>query len=133
MQHPDSSATLRYTLDNSLPTASSPLYTSPFTLIQSAAVRTKAFESGFNDSVASSATFIIRPPVIFLGNGSFSNGQFQAGISGLSGKSYLFQTTTNFYDWVTLSTNIAGANIFNVVDPGASNFSYRFYRVIEQP
>ena len=32
----------------------------------------------------------------------------------------------------TLSTNLAGSNIFNLMDTNASNFPYRFYRVIQQ-
>ena len=63
----------------------------------------------------------------------FSNGQFQLQLSGLAGKSYWFQASTNLFDWLSLSTNTAPSNLFNLVDPAASNFPYRFYRAIEQP
>jgi len=51
----------------------------------------------------------------------------------LAGKSYIFQASTNFSNWLSLSTNVAASDLFNLFDPGASNFPYRFYRAIKQP
>ena len=133
LQHPDSSATLRYTLDDTLPTTNSMPFTEPFTLTNSATLRVKAFEVGFNDSVAATVSFLIRPPVFFEPGGYFNNGQFQLQLSGLAGKSYWFQASTNLLDWFSLSTNTAPSNLLDLVDPAASNFPYRFYRALEQP
>jgi hypothetical protein len=131
LQHSDPSATLRYTLDNSLPTTNSPLFSGPFNLANSATVKAKAFESGMNDSVAATASFLVRP-ILFAPGGYLSNGQFQLQFSGLAGKSYSFQASTNLLDWLFLSTNIAPSDVFKFTDPSASNFSRRFYRAIEQ-
>ncbi len=132
LQHPDPSATLRYTLDNTLPTTNSLLFSAPFTLTSSATIQAKAFEAGMNDSVAATASFLIRP-MYFVPGGSFSNGQFELQLSGLAGKSYLFEASTNLSDWLFISTNVAPSDLFQLIDPGASNFPYRFYRAIEQP
>jgi hypothetical protein len=130
---PDGSATLYYTLDGSLPTTSSFLYSGPFTLTNSVIVMVNAFESGFNNSVAASAVFVVGPPSIFFTSANFlANGTFQLGFSGASNNNYVLQATTNFVDWTSLSTNAATTNLFNLVDPGASNFPYRFYRVLQQ-
>jgi hypothetical protein len=133
LQHPDPSAVLRYTLDNSLPTTNSTLFASPFTLTNSATVKVKAFENGFTESTAASAAFFIRPPVFFTGPGGWTNGEFLYGFSALAGRSYVFYGSTDFTTWLPISTNYAGLNVLNFVDPGASNYPYRFYRVLEQP
>ena len=133
LQHSDPSARLYFTVDASLPGTNSTLYTAPFTLTNSATVEAKAFEAGSNDSVAVSAFFSIRPPVLFISGGYFTNGQFELLLSGLAGKSYVFQATTNFSNWISLSTNVAPSNLFNVIDAGATGFWYRFYRAVELP
>ncbi|PYJ06700.1 MAG: hypothetical protein DME25_05980 [Verrucomicrobia bacterium] len=116
-----------------MPTTNSALYFEPFTITNSATVKAKAFEAGFNESVAAASLFTIRPPVFFTPHVVFTNGQFQLELSGLAGRSYLFQATTNFADWTSLSTNLAPSNLFDLTDFGASNFPLRFYRAIEQP
>jgi len=73
------------------------------------------------------------PPVMFTASGSFSNGQFSMPVTGMAGGSYILQGSTDFVHWFSISTNLAPANSFNLVDPAATNFPYRFYRAILQP
>ena len=133
LQHADTNATLRYTLDTTLPTASSTLYSGPFTLTNSATVKAKAFETGFNDSVAATALFTINPPVFFLSARYNTNNQFQLQVSGTAGLHYILQGSTNLINWVSLNTNVPAASPFYLIDPLATNFAARFYRTIQQP
>jgi uncharacterized repeat protein (TIGR03806 family) len=124
---------LYYTLDGSLPDTNSFHYAGFFILTTDATVRANAFKAGFNHSVAATAQFTLRPPVEFSSGGFFTNNTFQMPISGLAGKAYCLQGTTNFINWVSISTNIAPSNSFYLVDPDAAKFIYRFYRAIELP
>ena len=133
LQHPDTNAALYFTLDNSLPSTNSFRYTGPLTLTNNATLQANAFANGFNPSVAAKASFVIRPPVYFTASGYFTNQQFVLPVSGLAGKSYVLQASTNLVDWIRIGTNVAGSNLFNLTDVGATNFPYRFYRVLEQP
>lgn len=51
------SATIRYTTDGTDPVATSPAYSSPFTISESLTIKAKAFKTNWADSDASSATF----------------------------------------------------------------------------
>jgi len=124
---------LYFTLDGSLPDTSSFHYGGPFNLTSNATVRANAFKIGFIKSVAATAQFTLRPPFQFSSGGFFTNNTFQMPVSGLAGKTYYLQATTNFINWVSLSTNIAPSNSFYLVDPNATNFMYRYYRAIELP
>ncbi len=128
---PNTNATLYYTLDGTLPTTNSFLYSTPLALTNSATVTANAFEPGFNNSVAASAAFTVQS--LRLTPVSFNAGQgFQLQVSGTTGASYVLQASTNLKNWTDLITNIATTNFFNLADPGASNFQYRFYRVRQQ-
>lgn len=130
LSHPDPNALLYFTLDGSLPTSGSSLYTAPITLTSNATLSASAFENGFNNSVASSAIYFVRPPVVFTG-GYFTNQQFTLPISGIAGKTYVLQATTNFTDWISLSTNLPGSNLFMLTDTNATGIPFRFYRAVE--
>jgi hypothetical protein len=129
---PDTNATLYYTLDGSLPTTNSFRYAIPFVLTSNATVMANAFETGYNNSVAAQALFIVAPPIFFTSAGFSTNGQFQLGFSGVTSNYYVLQATTNFINWVPLGTNLAPTNLFNLFDSQATNFPYRFYRVMQQ-
>ena len=84
------------------------------------------------------ATFTISPlaqiPMPSIQPGGFTtNGAIQILVSGLAGQSCILQASTNLSDWISLGTNMPVAAPFYVFDPAAINYSYRFYRVMEQP
>ncbi|HTY88369.1 MAG TPA: immunoglobulin domain-containing protein [Candidatus Acidoferrum sp.] len=63
-------------------------------------------------------------PVYDAGSGTFS-----LTIAGDPGLDYIVQVSTNLTDWISLSTNHSAVPPFVWTDAGASNFSWRFYRV----
>ena len=130
---PDTNATIYYTLDGSLPTSSSAVYGGPLLLTNSATLTANAAEAGYNTSVAASGQFTILPPIQFISPGIFTNGTFRVQVSATTNKSYILQASTNLLQWVALSTNTPAATPFYVSDPNATNFSHRFYRVLQGP
>lgn len=126
----DANAALYYTLDGSLPTTNSFLYSGAFTLFGNATVSANAFETNYINSVAAKAFFAVQP--LYFTSQSFVNNVFQLGFVGATGSNYVLQATTNFSNWTSLSTNTAPATLFYLVDPKATNFPYRFYRVLQQ-
>lgn len=130
LQHPDLLAEIRYTLDGSLPTAGSPLYTGAISLTNNLTVRAKAFEAGYVDSVAANATFFINPSQFT--SVSLTNGVVHLFFAGASGQTYVLQATTNLVNWVPVATNLAPSAIFEMTDPQAAQFQFRFYRTMEQ-
>lgn len=65
-------AQIRYTLDGSDPSATSTLYSAPFTLASSATVKARAYAAGYNPSAIASAAFTIQT----AGGGSGSTFRF---------------------------------------------------------
>ena len=124
---------IHYTLDGSVPTTNSVSYSGPFTLTNNATVTAKAFKPGFSDSAVTNGVFTIRSLIRFTAWAYLSNREFQAQLSGLGGKTYVFQAATDFANWISLNTNVAPSNLFFLLDSSASNFPYRFYRAVELP
>jgi uncharacterized repeat protein (TIGR03806 family) len=130
---PDTNATIYYTLDGTLPTTGSSVYTGPILLTNSATLSANAFEDGFTNSVAANGLFTILPPIVFTSSGVFGDGGFQMQLSGAAFANYVLQGSTDLVNWVCISTNTPATNLFNVTDPDATNFPYRFYRALSQP
>jgi Chitobiase/beta-hexosaminidase C-terminal domain len=122
-----------YTVDGTLPTTNSPLYSAPFTVSTNTTVIATAFASGFNASAAACASFSLGLAPMFTGQTFSANGVFQLSFAGVSGQAYILQGSTDLVHWIMLSTNVAPANRFQILDPSATNYPYRFYRVIELP
>jgi uncharacterized repeat protein (TIGR03806 family) len=130
LQAPDGSAAIYFTLDGTLPTTNSLLYSSVFNLTSNATVSASAFRTGYVNSVAASALFFVQP-VQFTSQG-FSNGTFWMQFLGAPGSNYILLASTNLANWSPLVTNPATTNLLNFIDPSSSNFPNRFYRVLQQ-
>jgi len=131
LQPPDPNAAIYYTLDGSLPTTNSPLYSGPFNLANSATLSASAFETNYLNSVAARAVFLIQP-LYFTSEGFYSNNVFQFGFYGVTSNNYVLQASTNLVNWVPISTNLAATNSLILIDPYATNFPHRYYRVLQQ-
>jgi mono/diheme cytochrome c family protein len=131
LQAPDGTAAIYYTLDGSLPTPGSLLYSGPFVLTNSASIAAAAYEANFDNSIAARSAFVFQP-LYFTSSGFVSNNVFQLGFSGIAGSNYVLQTSTNLLDWTPLTTNTATTNLFYLTDPAAGNYPRRFYRVLQQ-
>jgi hypothetical protein len=55
-------AVIRYTVDGSTPTESSPIYSAPLSITSSTRIRARAFAEGFNASQFSEATYLVGQP-----------------------------------------------------------------------
>jgi hypothetical protein len=124
-------ASIYYTLDGSLPSTNSMLYAGAFKVFTNTMVTASAYASNYDNSIASSALLQVQP-LYFASQNWLANGQFQLGFIGVPGSNYVLQATTNFINWIPLSTNQAITNLLNLLDPAASNYPCRFYRV-QQP
>ena len=127
---PDTNATIYYTLDGTTPTTNSLLYAGPFNVSRNATIAAIAWRTGYNNSVAATALFYITP-VQFTAARFATNHQFQLGFLGATGSNYVLQASTNLLNWTAISTNTATTNAFFLYDPSATNFSQRFYRVLQ--
>jgi uncharacterized repeat protein (TIGR03806 family) len=133
MQPPDANAVLYYTLDGSLPTTASPLYTGPFTVTSSATVTANAFEAGYVNSVAAAGLFTIVPPLNnFFAPGFLPNGTFEMQFWAAAGQTFVLQSSSNLINWTSFNTNTPASVPFTLVDPGAAGAPMRFYRIVPQ-
>ena len=131
LSSPDTNATIFYTLDGSQPTTNAFRYSSTFNLMSNVTVSAFALETNFNNSIAVSSLFLVQP-LYFSSVGFLTNQQLQLGFVGVTSSNYVLQATTNFTTWTPISTNIAMTNAFNFLDPKATNFPYRYYRILQQ-
>jgi uncharacterized repeat protein (TIGR03806 family) len=131
LEAPDTNALIYYTLDGSLPTTNSILYTGPFTLNTAAVVTANVFEIGYINSVAVSGLYTIVPPLNnFFDAGFASDGSFQAQFWATAGQTYILQASDDLMNWISISTNTPSSAPFSWNDPTSINAPTRFYRVV---
>jgi uncharacterized repeat protein (TIGR03806 family) len=128
LQAPDSNAAVYFTVDGSLPTTQSLLYTNGIGLASNAVITAVAYETNFDSSVPANAAFAVYP-LSFIGGGYQAGGTYQMEFAGAPGSNYVLLASTNLMDWTPLVTNPATTNLLYFTDPAASNYPNRFYRV----
>jgi hypothetical protein len=132
LEPPADNVTMYYTLNGSLPTTNSELYSGPFRLTNSATVNANAWAAGYSESVVGIGPFTILPGAYFVAAGGFTNGQFEMSFAGPVGSNYVLQVSTNLQQWLPLSTNTPLTSPFVLTDPNAPGGTARFYRVLQQ-
>ena len=118
----DSAQTIRYTLDGSDPTASSPLYTGPITLRGSATLKAKAFCPGCAASFTSAANYTIQssPPAVAFYTTA------DGGTPYLSANYPLVVLSNPSATPVTVAYAITGGTAQNAVDYNLANGTLTF-------
>ena len=83
----------------------------------------------------SSAAVLTVPPTNppAISSAGFTNGIFAMQIAGDLGPNYIIQGSTNLTDWESLYSTNPAAMPFHWIDPAASNFPARFFRVYYNP
>jgi len=128
---PNTNAQIYYTLDGSLPTTNSSLYTGLIRLTNGATtVSANAFEAGFTNSVAATALFVVQP--LYLTGQGLGGQAFQIRVAGSAGSNYVLEASTNLISWSPIMTNAPATNIFILTDTNAGKYSNRYYRIIQQ-
>ncbi|MGA2245794.1 MAG: PA14 domain-containing protein [Verrucomicrobiota bacterium] len=128
---PATNAMIYYTLDGTLPTTNSFPYSGEFDLFTNATVSASAAEAGFYNSVAVNASFLVQP-LYFTSVNFLPDEQLQLDFTAVAGGNYVLEATTNFITWTLISTNAALTSQLFLIDPSATNYPYRFYRVLQQ-
>ena len=127
----NTNAAIYYTLNGLLPGTNSVRYTGGLNLFTNGIVSASALEPGFANSVAVTASFLVQP-LYFSSVGFLANRQLQLDFVGATGSNYVLQASTNLTTWTPISTNTALTNQLFLLDPSATNYPYRYYRVLEQ-
>jgi len=100
-------------------------------------VRVKAQDNGTPNLSATQSFWltVAGPAQPLLASAFLSNSQFNLVIAGDSGPDYTVQATTNLANpiWVGLVTNLSATTPILFGDPGTTNLSQRFYRVLLGP
>src|SRR5207245_2585176 len=78
------------------------------------------------NSSEASATPVAAPLVLMIG--PRTNGQFTLQFSGVDGRTYIVQTSTNLVDWAAIFTNQQTGGLYIYTDTNAIDAA-RFYRV----
>jgi plastocyanin len=84
-------------------------------------------------SVVVQATVTNPPPTApTLSAPLFSSGKFQFSVTAAAGQNYIVQASADLKNWITIQTNKAAANAFNITDSQTAGNNPRFYRVGQQ-
>jgi chitinase len=72
----------------------------------------------------STTTITLSSPTIL------TNGEFEMTIQGAASEKIAVQSSTNLFDWISVSTNTLATSSTNWVDDSSTNSSIRFYRAL---
>jgi hypothetical protein len=97
-------ATIRYTVDGSIPGATSRVYAEPFVISNRVTIRAKAYKIGMDDSLEASAIFEPAPvQTVFVGSDTNTQGNW-AGVYGRDGY-HVIENQVKYPSYVSVTPN----------------------------
>ena len=106
-------ATIYYTTDGSAPTTASTMYSGPFTLTESAVVRSIAARADYNNSLEGSASFVINPPS-GGGGGGYLQDAGSDGLVSIEAENADVIQPENEHTWTETSASGASGSVMDV-------------------
>ena len=85
--------------------------------------------AGMESTLSNEAQYTVPITTATLSSALNTGGQFSFAVTGVTGKVYVVQASTNLVNWVAIQTNTAP---FVFVDTNAVHFHQRFYRTYDQ-
>jgi hypothetical protein len=79
------------------------------------------------------ANFLPTNLVLALGTPAWNISGFNLKLFGPTGASYRIEASTNFLNWLTLTSFLSTNSPSSFNDPGATNYRQRFYRAVWLP
>jgi hypothetical protein len=86
------------------------------------------FPSGGSLHWVQGVTTLVKQPII--SGGMIPGGKYKMNISGSSGQTNIIQASTNLVNWISIYTNVGSSPY---IDPKATNYPFRFYRIMTMP
>ena len=84
---------------------------------------------GGNESqLSNEASFALPVPLAQLTQATHAEGQFSFAVTGIAGRTYTVQASTDLVTWLDVETRTAP---FQFVDANAGDFDQRFYRTVD--
>jgi hypothetical protein len=102
---------------------------SPGAIINTATVTTASTDLYLADSTTANATTVRTPTISFLEATNYPSG-LQLTLLGQPSQTYGIQVSADLLNWITLSTNTAGASGTFIFTDTGTNLPARFYRAI---
>lgn len=99
-------------------------------------LRVRDYHEGGVGVTRTVALFVTPPPPFQLDLsivGQGSNAQAQLSLHGASGQQQIIQASSNLSDWMPITTNVSGTNLFLIFESNALQFPQRFYRAVVVP
>ena len=89
-------------------------------------------ELNLQNNTVRTVTPVNGPTQSLFGGVSLTNGTFGGALSGVPGRTYVVEVSTNFVTWIPLSTNTTLSGALNFIDTNVRGFRLKFYRAIER-
>ena len=92
-------------------------------------MRSRTVNSSDGQAASAAAQLELAGPLRLGRGGRLGSNGFLVSVLGAANTTYVLEASTNLQLWVPLATNFTATGLWDFVDPAATNFPNRYYRV----